>query len=188
MGDEKSFSAHVEYAESDGPFSFMNGPEFVDAGEAVAWARRHARRVVVRVGTAFFSAGEEPYRDTPAWRGRVSGQGNEGVGPVRRWQVEASTAWFPSDTLGVAERLAEALRSEAGAAEVGFGRTETGFRVTFAVSGSTAVDANETASRMLRTAWAATGIQATPGDDFDASSIHVREAPPAAAPGIDSLD
>jgi len=56
--------------------------------------------------------------------------------------------------------------------------------VTFAVSGSTAIDANETASRVLRAAWPATGIQATPGDDFDASSIHVREAPPA-APGID---
>ena len=118
MGDGKTFSAHVEYAESDGPFSFINGPEFVDAGEAVAWARRHARRVVVRVGTAFFSAGEEPYRDAPAWPGRVSGQSNEGVRPVRRWQVEASTAWFRSDALEAAERLAEALRSEPGPADV----------------------------------------------------------------------
>ncbi|HEV2874557.1 MAG TPA: hypothetical protein VGW14_05355 [Thermoleophilaceae bacterium] len=183
LGDGTSFSAHVEYAESEGPFSFMIGPDRVEAGVAVGWARRHARRVVVRVGSEHFSAGEEPHRDLPAWPGPVSDPGNGGVGPERAWHVEASTAWFRSDGLEVAERLAEALRAEPEADEVGFGPTEAGFRVTFAVAGAAVVEARETASRVLRSAWAAAGIEAAPGDDFDASSITVHEGGrPDAAP------
>jgi hypothetical protein len=175
LRDGSSFAAHVEYPESNGPFSFMDGPASVDAEVAVGWARRHARRVVVRVGSELFSAGEEPYRDLPSWRGPVCGSGNEGVGPVRPWQVEARTAWFRADGLEVAASLAEAVRSEAESAEVGFGPTEAGFRLTFMVAGATVVEAREAASQVLRTAWAATRIDAVPDDDYDASSIRVRE-------------
>jgi hypothetical protein len=68
VGDGKSFTAHVEYADSEGPFSVMNGPAFVEAGVAVGWARRHARRVAVRVGTEFSLVGFERRRriDRPA--------------------------------------------------------------------------------------------------------------------------
>jgi hypothetical protein len=184
MGDGMSFSAHVEYAESEGPFSFMNGPEFVEAGAAVGWARRHAPRVVVRVGSDFFSAGEEGYGELPPWPGPVAASGNDGVGPVRPWSVEARMAWFRGDAVEVAERLAEEVGSAAESSGAGFGRTQTGFRVTFVVSGVSAVEANETASRVLRAAWAATGIETT-GDDFDATSVTVREDAPGAAAGID---
>jgi hypothetical protein len=176
LGDGSSFSAHVEYAEGSGPFSFMEGPAWVDAGAAVGWARRHARRVVVRVGSEFFSAGEEPHRDLPAWSGPVSASGNQAVGPVRPWQVEARTAWFRADGSEVAARLAEAVRAEEDAADVGFGPTDAGFRLTFVVAGATVVEARETASRVLRTAWAATGVKAIPGEDFDVPTINVRES------------
>jgi len=135
--------------------------------------------VVVRVGSEFFSAGEEPYRDAPAWPGPDSAPGVVGAGeggPVRAWFVEAGTAWFRYDTL----EGAEVVRAASEAFDVGFGRTATGFRVTFLVSGASEVEANETASHALRTAWAATGIEAG-ADDFDMCSIDVREGrrPPA---------
>jgi hypothetical protein len=186
LGDGKSFSAHVEYG--DDPFSVMIGPNWAEPGVAVGWARRHARRVVVRVGTEFFSAGEEPYRDAPPWPGPRSASGRADAGergPARSWSVEAGLAWFRGDVLEVAERLAEAVRAAPEASDAGFGRTESGFRVTFVVSAAAEVEANELASVLLRAAWAATGIEATPGDDFDGDSIDVREGPPAAAPGID---
>jgi hypothetical protein len=183
LGDGSSFAAHVEYAEGSGPFSFMDGPASVDAGAAVGWARRHARRVVVRVGSEFFSAGEEPHRDLPAWSGPVSASGNQAVGPLCPWQVEARTAWFRADGSEVAARLAEAVRADAQAADVGFGPTEAGFRLTFVVTGATVVEARETASRVLRTAWAVTRVDAIPGDDFDAASINVSEGARTASAG-----
>jgi hypothetical protein len=188
LGDGKSFSAHVEYDESEGPFSFMNGPNWAEAGVAVGWARLHAPRVVVRVGSEFLSAGEEPYRDAPAWPGPYCAPGGVGAGeggPVRAWFAEAQLAWFRADVLEVAERLAEAVRGAPEASDAGFGRTESGFRVTFVVTATAEVEANEVASTLLRAAWAATRIEATPGDDFDGDSISVREDPPAAAPGFD---
>jgi hypothetical protein len=175
LGDGKSFTAHVELPEGAGPFSWIDGPDRVEAGVAVGWARRHARQVVVRVGSQHFSAGSEPYRDLPVWTGRVSRSGLEEVGPERPWQVEARTGWFRPDAAEVARRLAEAVRAEPEAEEVGFGRTEAGFRVTFVVAGASAIGAREAASRVLRTAWAATAIEAVAGDDYDVPSINVRE-------------
>lgn len=142
----------------------------------------------MRVGSEFFSAGEEPYRDAPVWPGPYGAPGRVEAGEgglVRSWFVEGGTAWFRADALEAAERLAEPVRSASEASDVGFGRTEAGFRVTFVVSGASAIDANETASQVLRTAWAAAGIKAVPGDDFDGDSIDVREAPPRGAAGID---
>lgn len=43
LGDRRHFTAHVEYKEP-GPFSFVSGPKWVDAAEAITWARQHAER------------------------------------------------------------------------------------------------------------------------------------------------
>ena len=68
VGDDGDgqFSADVECDEG-GPFSFVIGPRGVGPDEAIAWARRRAERVTVRVGEDFYSAGSEAVRDLPSW-------------------------------------------------------------------------------------------------------------------------
>jgi hypothetical protein len=175
------FSAHVEYDEP-GPFPFMNGPQDATADEAVAWARRRARRVYVRLGDKHFSAGEEPIKGLPLWRAPAESQPEpaaiESLGR-RRFTIAAGTGWFRPDRAEVARRLADAVSRDPRAAGAIAATTKHGFEVIFTVLASSRVDANETASLVVRRAWASLNIDATPGDDYDLSSI---QATPACAP------
>jgi hypothetical protein len=179
LGDGKHFSASVDYDEP-GPFSFMHGPEFVEAREAVAWARRHAPRVVIRVRDVLYSAGEESVPGLSEWPG-LSDAPEEtqtrGVEKPVPWRAEARTAWFRGDGIEVASRLAHAVGSEPQVGEIASEPTLTGFRVTFTVHAPSIVAAGEKASRALRSAWKATDIEATPGDDYDVPSLTVRPCP-----------
>ena len=178
LGDGR-FSAFVDYDEP-GPFSLMPGPEFVEAREAVAWARRHASRVVIRVEDVLYSAGEESVPGLPEWPGL--GEAPEetqtrGLAKPVPWRAEARTAWFRGDGIEVASRLAHAVHSEPQAGEVAYEPTQTGFRVTFTVYAPSIVAAGEAASMALRSAWKATDIKATPGDDYDVPSLTIRPYP-----------
>jgi hypothetical protein len=178
LGDGR-FSAFVDFDEP-GPFSLMPGPEFVEAPEAVAWARRHAARVIIRVGDVLYSAGEELVPGLGEWPGL--GEAYEetqtrGLEKPVPWRAEARTAWFRGDGIEVARRLAHAVHSEPQAGEIAYESTQTGFRVTFTVHGPSIVAAGETASRALRGAWMATDIKATPGADYDVPSLTIRPYP-----------
>ena len=119
MGDGRHFSASVDYDEP-GPFSFMLGPDFVEAREALAWARPHARRVTIRVGEVFYTAGDEPVQNLPEWEDvgpEPAGARGERGAPVA-WQVEAHVNCIRRDGIDVAARLADALRAEPGTSEV----------------------------------------------------------------------
>jgi hypothetical protein len=63
------FSAHIE---AEGlPEGFLSGPDRVPEVEAVAWAREHAAKVVVRTceswENVFYSAGEIPRKGVAPW-------------------------------------------------------------------------------------------------------------------------
>lgn len=179
LGDGKLFSAAIDY-EEPGPFSFMHGPEFVEAHEAVAWARRHARRVVIRVGGVSYSAGEESVPGLREWPGLGEAPDEaetRGLEKPVPWRAEARTAWFRPDGIEVAGRLARAVRSELRASELAYEPTQTGFRVTFTVHAPSIVAARETASWALRSAWKATDTRPTPGDDYDVPSLTLRPYP-----------
>jgi hypothetical protein len=49
--------------------------------------------------------------------------------------------------------------------------------VTFVVHAGSLVEAQEETSRIMRTAWTATGTKATPGEDFDLCSMLVTAEP-----------
>jgi hypothetical protein len=93
------------------------------------------------------------------------------------WRAEARTGWFRADGIEVARRLAHAVRSEPQAGEIAYEPTQTGFRGTFTVHAPSIVAAGETASQALRSAWKATDIKATPGDDYDLPSLTIRPYP-----------
>ena len=178
LGDGR-FSAFVDY-DDPGPFSLMPGPEFVEAREAVAWARRHAPRVVIRVEDVLYSAGEASVPGLPEWPGLGEAPEDTQPGGLEKavpWRAEARTAWFRGDGIEVARRLAHAVHSERHACEVAYEPTQTGFRVTFTVHAPSIVAAGETASRALRGAWKATDIKATPGADYDVPSLTIRPYP-----------
>jgi hypothetical protein len=115
VGDDRDgrFSAHVE-CDEDGPFSHVDGPTGVGPEEAIAWARRRAERVMVRVGLDFYTAGSEPVRDLPSW----PGPRNDRESPIEPadlsdWQVEARTVWFRDDAPDVARAIARRLDDDA---------------------------------------------------------------------------
>ncbi len=63
------FDAHVESASLAS--GVRQGPSGVSAADAIAWARRHAARVIIRwfgpVGTEHASAGAQPVGSLPQW-------------------------------------------------------------------------------------------------------------------------
>jgi hypothetical protein len=180
VGDDGDgrFSADVE-CDEDCLFSHVDGPTGVGPEEAIAWARRHAERVTVRVGVDFYTAGSEAVRDLPSW----PGHGNNRELPsepahLSDWQVEGRTGWFRDDASDVARANARRLTATP-ARDVAHGVTKTGFRVTFAIRAGSIVRARELASELLRAAWSAARIDAVPGDDYDASSVTVTPSPGA---------
>jgi hypothetical protein len=158
-GNGALFFAHVEFDEP-GPFSHVNGPDDVSAEEAVAWARRHAERVIVRVGDTHYSAGEQPVDGLEPW-------------PLGLWRAVASTGWYRSDRSDVVRALASNVEKNQRARDVASGVDDVGFEVAFTVAAASAVEANEVAAEIVREAWAAAGIDAVPGDDFDAAGVSV---------------
>jgi hypothetical protein len=95
-GGDGRFSAHVEYDE-DSPFSYVEGPTGVGPEEAIAWGRRHAERVTVRVGVDFYSAGAEPVRNLPGWSGHGDDRelSSEPAADLSGWEVEGRTESVP---------------------------------------------------------------------------------------------
>jgi hypothetical protein len=94
--------------------------------------------------------------------------------PAVDWSVEARTGWSRGDREQVARRLAELARHDTRARNAVASLDSFGFAVTFTVSARSEVEANEMASRVIRHAWTASGIEAVPGEDFDCSSIEVQ--------------
>jgi len=180
-GGDGRFSAHVE-CEEDGPFSHVVGPTGVGPEEAIAWARRRAERVTVRVGVDFYTAGSEAVRNLPSWPGQDHDREllSEPGGHLSDWQVEGRTGWFRDDASEVARAIARLLDDDTRARDVAQGVTKTGFRVTFAIRAASIVRARELASELLRAAWSGSRIYAVPGDDYDVSSVTVTPLPRAA--------
>jgi hypothetical protein len=177
MGYGRGFSAGLDLDE-EGPFSYVIGPQFVSAEEAIEWARARAPRVRVRVGDRFYSAGPEQVRDLPPWEPADRGRAPRNPGYAQeadRWRVEARIVWLRSDAAAVVRRFAEALLAEL-AGRVAHEVTEAGWRVAFELGGGSRAEANEAACRVLRAAWAATGIEATPGVDYDMDSMSMSPA------------
>jgi hypothetical protein len=186
VGDDREgrFSAHVD-CDEDGPFDFVLGPTGVGPEEAIAWARRRAGRVTVRVGGDFYTAGSEAVRDLPTWRGHGDDRElpSESAADFSDWQVEGRTGWFRDDASDAAQAIARRLDDDARARDVAHGVTKTGFHVMFAIRAASIVQARELASELLRAAWSASKIEAVPGDDYDVSSISVTPSPRAAPLG-----
>lgn len=149
------------YVEQDvsGPFTTLNGPAGVSVEEAIAWARRHADRIFVRIGGKTFSAGVQRAPDLPSW-------------PDAEWRVEATSGWFRSDGATVAGRLAEKVQADARASDVEHSGDPRTIQVAFTLLSAGEVEANEIAFDVIRTAWQASGIVAEKRD-FDASAISV---------------
>jgi hypothetical protein len=177
-GGDGRFSAHVE-CDEDGPFSHVGGPTDVGPEEAIAWARRRAERVTVRVGVDFYTAGSEAVRDLPSWPGHGDDREllSEPAADLSDWHVEGRTGWFRDDASDVARAIARRLDDDARARDVAHGVTKTGFRVTFAIRAGSIVRAREVASEVLRAAWSGSSIEAVPGDDYDVSSVSVTPSP-----------
>ena len=168
------FSADVD-CDEDGPFSHVNGPTDVGPEEAIAWARRRAKRVIVRVGADFYTAGSEAVRGLPSWPGHGDHceSPSEPAADLSDWHVEGRTGWFRDDASDAARSIARGLQDDARARDVAHGVTQTGFRVTFAIRAASIVRARELASELLQSAWSGSKIDAAPGDDYDASSVTV---------------
>jgi hypothetical protein len=150
VGDDGDgrFSAHVE-CDEDGPFSHVDGPTGVGPEEAIAWARRHAQRVTVRVGVDFYTAGSDPVRDLSSWPGaRDDRESPFEPADLSDWQVEGRTGWFRDDASDVARAIARRLDDDARARDVADGVTRTGFSLTFAIRAASIVAARELASEL----------------------------------------
>jgi hypothetical protein len=173
-GDGATFFAHAELDEP-GPFSFVNGPDEVPAEEAIGWARQHARRVIVRIGDAHYSAGEEPVEGLERWRGTPAPPLPATGAPVAS-RVVASTGWHGADRPEVARSLAAGVEKNQRARGVARAVDATGFEVAFTITAASLVEANEVASAIVRRAWADTGIEAVPGEDFDGDGVSVQRA------------
>jgi hypothetical protein len=182
LGDGTSlFSAWVDFDEN-GPFDFVNGPDRVPVEEALAWARRYAERITVRVGDEHFTAGEVAVEGRPTWDDRIAAfppepAAHESGGP--QWYVEASTGWYREDREAVLTRLSRALRADARATEEAQELSDNQITVTFAVQADTRLAAQEEASRIMRDAWAASDTEAIPGHDFDLPGMLVTPDPPS---------
>ena len=120
------FSAHVEAEEL--PEGFLDGPQRAPEAEAVAWAREHAAKVVVRTCETWenvrYSAGQVPVKDAEPWP-----EGGVGLQPRRlpgwefvdRTENDDPIAWdiavggLPSDLQfapGFEEKFRRALDSD----------------------------------------------------------------------------
>ncbi len=117
------FDAHVESASLAS--GVRQGPSGVSAADAVAWARRHAARVIIRWfgpdGTKHASAGEEPAGSLPRWDDdlqlvprRIPGWEHldrTDADPAISWEVVVrGDAFFPPP--GFADAFEAALRAE----------------------------------------------------------------------------
>jgi hypothetical protein len=156
VGDDRGgdFRALVEYDEPRGPFCVLRGPGPVSVEESVAWARSRARKVYVRVGEEFYSAGEEAVRGLPPWLSAAppAPRASAGSERVEAWRAEARTGWFRADRESVARRLAEAVGRDDRAADAHAAR-ERGFSVSFTLSAASELEANEIAFGVVRSAW-----------------------------------
>lgn len=117
------FDAHVE--SSSLASGFRVGPSGVPAQEAVAWARRHAARVIIRwfgpEGTMEASAGERPVGSLPRWDDdlqlvprRIPGWEHldrTDADPAISWEVMVRADAF-SPPPGFADTFETTLRSE----------------------------------------------------------------------------
>ncbi|MBJ7520129.1 MAG: hypothetical protein JHC84_10570 [Solirubrobacteraceae bacterium] len=117
------FDAHVESESLSS--GFRDGPSGVSAEAAVAWARRHAARVIIRWfgpdGTMEASAGERPVGSLPRWDDdlqlvprRIPGWEHldrTDADPPISWEVMVrGDAFFPPP--GFADAFEAALRAE----------------------------------------------------------------------------
>jgi anti-sigma B factor antagonist len=164
------------------PFSFTNGPETRTVEEAVAWARRRADRVVVRLGGERFSAGVDPVPDlapfvpSGGWSERPDATppgSAPAPAPARAWRVRAGTVWHAGDAPEVAARLERALRHEPAVGDVCARAGGRALDVTFRIAAHTAGEAREHAGESLRVGWREVGIEALAGEHFDRSFIDV---------------
>lgn len=142
--------------------------------EALSWARAHADRVSVRVGNTHFSAGAAPIGHLPEWpgpepRARHHAEADE----PRPWRIEARTGWYRPDIAEVAARLVEALTSDPTTSDTTHTVGERWFSVSFTVVCPSLLGAKEASFEVLRGAWASTQVVATPGIDYDVSSVQV---------------
>jgi hypothetical protein len=137
----------------DVPFAHVHGPESVDAGAAVAWARARADKVIVRVGGDRFSAGKQPAGDLPDWVGPTA-PATKATAPSEptAWRVEAHINWLRPDTEDVAARFAAALGDQPGASGVGYDIRDFGLAVWFLIRAL-----NWTPTRLPRTSCARLG-------------------------------
>jgi hypothetical protein len=85
------FSASVTFDEN-GPFDHMNGPDRVSSHEAVAWARRHAERITVRLGDVLYTAGEVPIAGLPDWAEEVRADPRAMEVSLTAWTATGTTA------------------------------------------------------------------------------------------------
>jgi hypothetical protein len=170
-GDEH-FSAHVAFAEP-GPFCFLNGPRGVSVETAVDWSRRHADSVVVRVGDVNYSAGADAVPGLPPWRMRD--QNLDAVpDPPRDWLIRARTVWHRDDRAAIARGMADAIDDDKRTRAV-IGKASThAITLSFELRSRATDDATETASELLRSAWRHLDVDATPGRDYDFSTVELQ--------------
>jgi hypothetical protein len=69
---EHPYEGHWEWCGPDGRLSHEEGPGWSDPEEAIKWGRELAPKVVVRIGTQHYSAGEVDLGDeaAPRWESR----------------------------------------------------------------------------------------------------------------------
>lgn len=180
IGEDETgtFRAHVAY-EHDGPFDVMHGPDGVSAAEAIAWARGYVPRVAIRtVDGGEFTAGVEAVDGLPVWTQPVESPGDlEAVAsPEVPWRVYASMWWANDDRQAVGAEIARHVAADRRASATTVEIAGERLTVAFVVRGASMLEAHEIASRILRTAWPATGIVAEPGKDYDTPDIGIGPA------------
>ncbi len=172
----ESCSAYVVIDPSR-PFGALQGPDDVHLTEAIAWARRHADAIQVRVGD-----------DTHRYEARVEDEPREPrepppiesdtIRPPREhettlWRVEARTGRYRDDRRDVAIGLTSGVEQQLSVTDVGFSERDRGFSVHFALSAPSELIAHERAFAVLRSAWIACGVTAEAVEEFDLDGVAI---------------
>lgn len=145
----------------------------MSADEAVAWARRHATSVLVRIGTQLYTAGDESIPGLASWHGTPAAGEPPSGAASRDWLARACTRWHGREGEAVADGLAEAIAADGRATDVHGELSGRHVVIAFRLERLSEAEANRVASQLLRDAWRRLGIAALPGKDYDMSTLDV---------------
>ncbi len=127
----------------------------------------------MQVGDVSYSAGADAVPGLPLWE--VRGQTLDAApGTPRDWLVRARTVWHRDDGAAIANRMAGAIGDDERACAVIGTATPHAITISFELRSRAEDDAAATASEILRSAWRHLDVDATPGRDYDFSTVELQ--------------